>query len=114
MFLGRGVGLTQPRINVFHDMDEARTWAVESEVIPPFNATPDALARQLARSKVYGDLAASRVLHAAQYVTTELVARDMLEIIRAHGRDKLQYWGFSYGSVLGTLFLCAIGSSQSN
>lgn len=33
--------------------------------------------------------------YAATYASTASVARDMLEIMKAHGRDKIQYWGFS-------------------
>ncbi|KAJ7441123.1 hypothetical protein FB451DRAFT_1299085 [Mycena latifolia] len=28
----------------------------------------------------------------------------MLRIVQAHGLDKLQYWGFSYGTVLGPTY----------
>jgi hypothetical protein len=81
---------------------EAMTFSLKVADDPPFNATPDALARTYARFSSFGTLAQKRDNGVAQYVSTPLVARDMLEIARAHGQSKLQYYGISYGTILGT------------
>ena len=60
------------------------------------NQTAGTLGAFLSNAKVIGDIAASRSRKYAEHVSTPVVARDMLSIVKAHGLDKLQYWGFSY------------------
>ena len=93
--LFRGIGRTQPAVNVFPDDSEGTRWRLISNDVPLVNTTQDAVARQHAMAIVYGDLAEVRTQQASPYVSTALVCRDMLRIMNAYGRDKLQYWGFS-------------------
>lgn len=59
------------------------------------NLTIDALGRQYGQAQIIGQIAEQHTRNVAENVGTATVARDMLSIVKAHGRDKLSYWGFS-------------------
>ena len=59
------------------------------------NSSVDALARAWARGIVVGQLAGERDDGSLRFMNTDHTARDMLKIVQAHGRERLQYWGFS-------------------
>jgi hypothetical protein len=59
------------------------------------------LARTYARYVSFGNVAEARLKDIGPYVNTPFVARDMLAITKAHGYNKLKYWGVSYGTALG-------------
>lgn len=59
------------------------------------NASISDLGEAYAAASIAASIAADRSRFVAERVSTPLVARDMLSIVRAYGQDKLQYWGFS-------------------
>ncbi|KAF8217164.1 TAP-like protein-domain-containing protein [Mycena galopus ATCC 62051] len=100
----RGIARSTPRASFFASRAEREIWSVPDAQYASMNASTDALSRAWARGMVIGQLAGERDDGSLQFITTDHTARDMLKIVEAHGQDKLQYWGFSYGSVLGAAF----------
>lgn len=92
-----GVARTRPQIVIFPDEAESAQFHLQLLSAPLWNTSIDAVSRMHANHHIIGSLAEKRasVKHAASHVGTALVARDMLSITRAFGREKLQFWGFS-------------------
>ncbi|KAH7097786.1 alpha/beta-hydrolase [Auriculariales sp. MPI-PUGE-AT-0066] len=74
----RGVGLSTPQLKI---------WQAVAE-----------------QPKTLGSLVEQRTSREASLMSTAFVARDMLRIVEAFGQKQLQFYGFSYGTVLGAVF----------
>lgn len=92
-YLPPGLARSTPRGEVFRTREERAIWA--NDPLIPLNTTTDGVARAWARTKVIGQLAGKGDLNVLKHITTDHTARDMLRITQAHGREKVQYWGFS-------------------
>lgn len=91
----RGVSRTQPQVNIFPNPAERAEWQIPAFYSPLYNTTPDAVTRMYANTLTLASVAEARLKDIGPYVGTAQVARDMLSITNAFGRDRLQYWGFS-------------------
>ncbi|GKT40506.1 tripeptidyl aminopeptidase [Colletotrichum spaethianum] len=130
----RGVQFTSPKADCYEDLLARDTDMIQRLAIGPLDASPDALRRQWARVQGYGKLCTQNAVNGSiiPYASTASVVRDMVEMLDkiqelrdeetatklaweergqkslelrgARDVPRIQYWGFSYGSILGNTF----------
>ena len=85
-----GVGQSTPRVAFVNS-------AVERAILyaSDLHVAEDNVANKWALGVVLGQLAEDRDDGYLRHINTDQTARDMLRIVEAHGRTKIQYWGIS-------------------
>lgn len=130
----RGVNNSTPQPDCISDALTQQVWDKELGAIGTELSDKHVFNSWLARSKLHSQICSADVANVAQFMSTAQVVHDMVEIIERHGEwrsrrayklisatkcadeaaiartawrpghEKLQYWGISYGTIVGQMF----------
>ncbi|MEU5750889.1 alpha/beta hydrolase [Streptomyces sp. NPDC047829] len=93
----RGVGKSEPALNCLPGHFDP----VRPDSLP---ATAAAEGANLARAKAFADACGAQYAEVLPYVDTVSAARDVDAIRRALGAERINYFGYSYGTYLGAVY----------
>ena len=101
----RGVNFSTPAIQLFDTPEATDAFVAKASTLLSLDPENwDTLPDRLEEMNEIGDRINANFGDTLKYATTDNVARDMLRIVEAYGREKIQYYGISYGTVLGATF----------
>ncbi|WYZ35252.1 hypothetical protein EsH8_I_001528 [Colletotrichum jinshuiense] len=100
----RGVGASIPRLECWSSPQQGQSWNLQDPGL--IDSHEGMLGELFARAAAYSQACekAMKPSGILEHIGTSSAARDMLEIVYQTGYDKLKYWGFSYGTILGGVF----------